>query len=175
VTTMIRALATALLLAVAACSPSSQVARPANCPKVAVLNELSELTRFRPGPGRDLTDVELEARFAGLSFGCRYEKTAVSVEFDLEIEARRGPALAAPKAEFQYFAAVTNPAGEIVSKETFDADIEFKGNTTRVVLGDELIQRIPLVDTSTAPNWSILIGLQLTDEQRDWIKRRGAR
>jgi hypothetical protein len=175
VTPVFRALATALLLAVAACSSSSQAVRPVNCPKVAVLNELSELVRFRPGPGRDLTDVELQAKFAGLSFGCRYEKTAVSVEFDLEIEAMRGPALAAPKAEFQYFAAVTNPAGEIVSKETFDAEFEFKGNTTRLVLGDELVQRIPLIDITTAPKWSILIGLQLTDEERDWVKRRGAR
>jgi hypothetical protein len=174
VTLSLRVLGTAFLLAVAGCS-SSQPAPPAACPKVAVLNELAELVRFRPGPGRDLTDVELQARFSGLSFGCRYDKEAVSVEFEVEIEATRGPAMPAGKAAFQYFAAVTNPAGEIIAKETFDADVEFKGNVTRLILGEELVQRIPMIDRNTGPTWGVLLGFQLTDEQRAWIRRRQSR
>lgn len=173
-TSSTRALAAALLLALAGCS-SAQPAPPGGCPKVAVLGELAELVRFRPGAGRDLTDVEIEAKFSTLAFGCLYDKQSVSVEIDIEVEATRGPALGPGKATFQYFAAVTNPAGEIVAKEPFDATVEFKGNTTRLVVADELTQRIPLVDRNSGPNWSILLGLQLTDEQRDWIRRRQTR
>jgi hypothetical protein len=170
----LRVLGAALLLAVAGCS-SSQPAAPEACPRVVVLNDLSELVRFRPGPGRDLTDVEHQARFSGLSFGCRYEKDNARVEFEISIEVQRGPSLPTSKASFQYFAAVTNPAGQIVSKEVFDADVEFKGNQTRLVMADELIQRIPMLDRATGPNWNVLLGFQLTDEQRDWIKRRQTR
>ena len=171
-TLLLRILGAALLLTTAACS-SKGSSEP--CPRVAVLGELAEFVRFRPGQGRDLTDVELEARFSSLAFGCRYDKQSVSVEIELEIEAARGPAMSQNKSGFQYFAAVTNPAGEIVAKEAFNADVEFKGNITKLVVADELTQRIPIIDRTSAPNWSILLGLQLTDEQRDWIRRRQKR
>jgi len=174
VTLFFRTFGAALLLAASGCS-SSQVAAPDACPRVVVLNELSELVRFRPGRGRDLTDVEIQARFSGLSFGCRYDKEAAQVQVDVEIEAQRGPAMPASKAGFQYFAAVTNPAGQIVAKEIFDAEVEFKGNSTRLILADELVQRIPMLDRGTGPNWRVLLGLQLTDEQRDWVRQRQAR
>jgi hypothetical protein len=173
---MLRVGAAALLLAVAGCSnlfsSTASTAPTVPCPRVAVLNELSELVRFRPGTGRDLTDVEMEAKFTGLSYGCRYDRQAVHVEIEVEIEAARGPAMPQSKGAFQYFAAVTNPAGEIVAKETFGTEVEFKGNATRLVVSDELAQRIPLLDRTTATSWSVLIGLQLTDEQRAWAKGR---
>lgn len=172
-THLLRALGIAAAMTVAACSsPSSP---PAACPKVAVLSELSELIRFRPGPGRDLTDVELQAKFAGFAFGCRYEKDAVAIEIDIQIEATRGPALAANRTAFEYFVAVTNPAGEITAKEAFSADLEFKGNTTKLVVADELAPRIPLIDRTSGVNWGILLGIQLTDEQRDWSRRQKSR
>src|SRR6185295_7434347 len=119
VTLLLRVLGATLLLATAACS--STKVPPESCPKVAVLGELAEFVRFRPGQGRDLTDVELEAKFSNLAFGCRYDKQSVSVEIEIEIEAARGPAMSQNKSGFQYFAAVTNPAGEIVAKEAFNA------------------------------------------------------
>ena len=173
-TNPIRAFGAILLLALAACS-STQPAPPGGCPKVAVLGDLAELVRFRPGAGRDLTDVELQAKFSTLAFGCKYDKESVSIEIDIEVEATRGPAMGQSKASFQYFAAVTNPAGEIVAKEPFGATLEFKGNTNRLVVSDELTQRIPLADRTSGPRWTILLGLQLTDEQRDWIRRRQTR
>ncbi len=173
-TNPIRALGAILLLALAACT-STQPPPAGGCPKVAVLGELAELVRFRPGAGRDLTDVELQVKFSTLASGCRYDKQSVETEIDIEVEAGRGPAMGQSKATFQYFAAVTNPAGEIVAKETFDAMVEFKGNTTRLVVADQLTPRIPLADRNSGPNWGILLGLQLTDEQREWIRQRRSR
>lgn len=173
-TPFFRILAVAATMAVAACSSSSSGPSPA-CPKVAVLSDLAELVRFRQGAGRDLTDVELQAKFASFAFGCRYDKDAVVVEIDVQIEATRGPAQVANRTTFEYFAAITNPAGEIVAKEPFTADLEFKGNTTKLVVADELAQRIPLIDRNSGSNWSVLLGLQLTDEQREWIRRQRGR
>ncbi len=172
-THLLRIIGAALLVVVAACSGAP--APPTACPKVAVLSDLAELVRFRPGPGRDLTDVELEARFSNFAFGCRYDKESVAVEMDIQIEVTRGPAMTANKTAFEYFAAITNPTGEIVAKESFTAELEFKGNSTRVAVADELAQRIPLLDRANGANWTILLGLQLTDEQRDWVKRQKTR
>lgn len=173
-TRFFRILGVAAALAVAACS-SNKSGDPPACPKVAVLSDLAELVRFRQGPGRDLTDVELQAKFASFAFGCRYEKDAAVMEIDVQIEATRGPAMAANRTAFEYFVAITNPAGEIVAKEPFTADLEFKGNTTKLVAADVLAPRIPMADRSSAPNWSVLLGLQLTDEQRDWARRQRGR
>src|SRR5688572_25720437 len=101
---MLRPLGVVLLLATSACSAftSTSSTPSAACPRVAVLNELAELVRFRPGPGRDLTDVELEAKFSGLSYGCSYDRQSVNVQVEVEIEMARGPAMAQGKDGFQY-------------------------------------------------------------------------
>jgi hypothetical protein len=171
----LRPLAVSALLALGACSSTPPQSAQLSCPRVAVLNDLSHLTRFREGPGRDLTDIVLEAQFSGLAFGCKFDKQSVTVEIDVQIEAARGPALPQSKARFEYFAAVTNPTGEIVSKEPFTAEVEFKGNTTRLVVADELAQRIPLLDRASAAGWSVLLGLQLTEAENEWAKQRKAR
>lgn len=168
-------LAAAALLTVAACSSTPTPSALTACPRVAVLSDLSTLTRFRDGPGRDLTDVQIEAQFSGLAFGCKFDKDSVTIEIDVQIEATRGPALAQPKARFEYFAAVTNPAGEIVAKEPFVAEVEFKGNVARLVVADELAQRIPLIDRASSPGWSVLLGLQLTEAEAEWARQRKAR
>lgn len=170
-----RLLAAAALLAVGACSSSQPPSAMTACPRVVVLSDLSTLTRFREGPGRDLTDVQLEAQFSGLGFGCKFDKQGVTIDIDVQLDAARGPALAQPKARFEYFAAVTNPVGEIVAKEPFVAEVEFKGNTTRLVVADELTQRIPLIDRASAPGWSVLLGLQLTEAEAEWVRQRKAR
>ena len=57
----------ALALGLAACgesiNPFSKDVIDVGCPSaIGALKEAEELTRFRDGPGRDLTDVRFEAR-----------------------------------------------------------------------------------------------------------------
>ena len=63
---------------------------------------------------------------------------------------------------------VFEKAGEVVAKEIFDADVEFKGNATRVVVADELTQKIPLIDRNTvvAPGQA---GIQIGDVARPTV------
>ncbi len=54
-----RAAAAGFLLLVASCGGNNEDL--AACPQAKVLSEPAELTRFREGPGRDLTDVSFKA------------------------------------------------------------------------------------------------------------------
>jgi len=54
-------LALLAVLVLAACQRGPE-RPPPECPEIAIVQDLAELTLFAPGPGRDLTDVTLEAR-----------------------------------------------------------------------------------------------------------------
>ena len=50
---------------------SPKVVVPA-CPKVRLLQDADKVTVYRPGPGRDITDILYEARLEGFSGDCEY-------------------------------------------------------------------------------------------------------
>jgi len=111
------------------------------CPRVAVMKDLQRLTEFREGDGRDLTDRRFVMYFAGLDSTCKYDKTGVTVDITVQIQAVPGLANREPKVKAQYFAALVDPSGEVVEKEPFDAEAEFK-DRRGALLSDQLRQRI---------------------------------
>src|SRR5256885_326111 len=86
----------------------------------------SQKQPIREGSGRDVTDRRYEMAFAGLDSSCSYDKTGVTVDITVQIQATQGLANRETRAKSQYFAAVIDPTGQIVQKEPFDADAEFK-------------------------------------------------
>jgi hypothetical protein len=142
------------------------------CPKVAVLKELAKVIDFREGPGRDVTDRRFGMSFAGLDSTCKYDKTGVTIDITLQIEAVQGLAAGDPKVKAQYFAAVFGPDGQILEKEPFDAEAEFtQKQGARLLLTENLRQRIPLKDASEGPGYSLVFGFQLNQDQLDYVHR----
>ncbi|MBI1778457.1 MAG: hypothetical protein HYR63_24215 [Proteobacteria bacterium] len=160
-----------LVLLLAACSSSSKKEAPTACPRVAVLQDLSRLTEFREGTGRDVTDRRYEFAFAGLAASCTYDKTGVTIEITVQIQAFQGLADRDGKARVQYFAAVLDPDGQVLQKEAFDTEAEFKGKQARVLLSEDLRQRIPLSERLKGPGYSVLFGFQLTEAQLQYQHR----
>jgi hypothetical protein len=157
-------------LLLAACGGGSGV-QP-RCPKVAVLKELAKLTDFREGAGRDVTDRRFAMAFVGLDSSCKYDKTGVTIDITLQIEATQGLAAAESKATAQYFAAVFGPDGQILQKEPFDAQAEFtQKQGGRILLTENLRQRIPLKDGSEGAGYSLVFGFQLNQDQLDYVHR----
>jgi hypothetical protein len=160
------------VMALAALAACSRAELSTDCPRVVVLQDLSRFVQYRDGPGRDLVDVTLEGAIVGLSPACRYDRRGVALEIRVQIEARRGPANAAGKGAFQYFAAITDPDGQILAKQIFDTDVEFRGNVTRVAIDDEIAPQIPLADRKLGAAYAVLLGFQLTEEQIGRGRRR---
>ena len=167
-----RATVTALFLVLAGCGLfGGDILLP--CPRSVVLADAAELVDFRPGPGRDLTDVRLEAAISGVRRECEYDEDGfVDVDLDVAIELTRGPALEGGAARAEYFVVITDPEEKVVAKRVFVLDVEFPGAALRARTIQELTQRIHYLPEPSAAAYRIFVGFQLTRDQLDYLRAR---
>lgn len=161
----------------AACSSKKDVA-PA-CPRVSVLGEAGTMTRFAPGPGRDILDIDFEAEVADVSSACRDHKRdgkPVSlVVLAPVLVASRGPANTDRQAQFSYFVSVVDSAQQILTKQIFPVTIDFSGNRNRVAFRDDdppITVDVPNPGGAGARAYEILVGMQLTQDEIDYNRKR---
>ncbi|HYD30948.1 MAG TPA: hypothetical protein VEB64_08860 [Azospirillaceae bacterium] len=145
------------------------------CPKVAIVRDAAAVTQFRPGKGRDLTDVVSHAELADFKGGCEYAKDGVTVDFDLRLVADRGPALQGNQASYRYFVAITQPDRTVAAKREFETTVAFEAGATRAGSTESLAQTIPLPQGQDAGGWEVLLGFQLTPEELDYNRRQIAK
>ena len=146
---------------------------------MSIVSEGQRLTQFRSGPGRDITDIALEAQISGFESTCTFaDKNQVAVvTVLLGLVATRGPASQGEvTGDVPFFVAVVNRDQQIVAKEEFSTRFGFRQGVRNVTVTEELVQRIPL-NGRTTRDYEIMVGLQLTSEQLDHVRRqqRGGR
>lgn len=174
-------IAGALVLAagVAACSSASQTTN-IRCPEVAVLADAASITRFAPGAGRDLVDVDHEATIFDITSGCEYEGRPGDADHRLHvalapsIAVTRGPANRDRQARFSYFVSVVDETGAVRNKQEFPVAVEFVDNRSRVTFRDD---DPPIgITLSAAPRDApqasrIFVGFQLTPDELRFNRR----
>ncbi|SDE05144.1 hypothetical protein SAMN05421720_1035 [Rhodospira trueperi] len=141
------------------------------CPPVRMEATTVDLTRFRPGPGRDLTDVVLEAELTGYQGECQYDDDEQSVRVDLVLafSASLGPAATERQQAFEYYVAIPRFYPDPRGKQVFESTIVFPENTNRVrYVGEELSIEVPLGADGAAAEVPVYIGFQLTPEQIEY-------
>lgn len=162
------------------------------CPSVRVLKDAARYARFRPGDGRDLTDLEVEAEIANLSYSCDYQDegafvyealfdeyegitpgtaTGVVVEMQLRLAARRGPAGGTqPVERLPYFVAVLGPDMSVIDKQIFTAGVRLPGGpgATASTGPEEVELQLPIFGELRGWEYSVVVGFQLTPEQLDY-------
>lgn len=150
-----------------------QRAAPPPCPDVRILAVTADLVQFRPGAGRDLTDVEFEVSTENLSGSCSYRRDGTQVEVDLSVTfiVERGPALQGNSVRFPYYIAIVTRDEQIRAKEVFDVDLTFQQGQRRIGVTENSRERIPLGDGEIGLDYQILVGLQLTEEQLAFNRR----
>ena len=159
-----------LALALSGCGMFGSSERTPPCPKVFLANEISTLTRFRPGGGRDITDVAFQVDLAGYSGSCKYEKTKLTVTLDVNFAVARGPA-GGPTADFEYFVAIPKLYPSDAAKREFDVAFRFPQNAGRGQFQDEVEIDVPLASRNTGPSNEIYVGLQLTPEELEYNRK----
>lgn len=157
-------------LGLAACS--SKPAKLPPCPRVGILGDAQKATQYREGGGRDLTDVTFETELLDYNGQCKYEdkQSTVVVSFILQVSATRGPAATQSEAQVPYFVAVVDKQQNVLAREHFVARVPFPAGRRRVVVGEELEQRIPLTGRSTS-EVEVLIGLEMGRDQLERNRR----
>ena len=158
-------------LALAACDPFKNTTPQFACPRFGGLETATQQVKFRPGDGRDLTDVMYMVRLNGVQRTCEYDKSGVAIAMRVGFALELGPANPDRNASFQYFVAITDADNRVLAKEIFTTALAFPANVGYVEKTDELDQRIPLPVGRSASAYQIVVGLQLTEAELDYNRR----
>jgi hypothetical protein len=155
--------------------------RAPNCPEVSILADAANLTRFREGPGRDLTDSLYQSQIKSVDSSCKYifDEDTGEGRFVLRIiptiDISRGPANKNGRAVFDYFVSLTSASRDVLSKQSFPIRAEFRGNRTHLRFSD-----IPVfVDIPTDPQnkntaYHLFVGFQLSRNELDYNRKKRA-
>jgi hypothetical protein len=177
----------ALALAMTACSKDDiqvggrgeapvRLVQRADCPRIGVLADAADLTRFTPGKGEDLTEMVVDARVSGVRGQCDMARAAIQVELAITLDATRGPAAQGRVLDVPYFVVVTDADGEVLDKQVFQARFEFEPNRSRARISDEAVKlMLPTAANLRGSAYSVSIGLQVTEAELAYNRRRGAR
>lgn len=149
------------------------------CPPVALVGDAMTVTRFAPGRGQDLTDVDYTAEVSDIQSNCTVVggengQETVVVALAPTITAIRGPANADRRAEVDYLVSVTDQSRNILTVERFSVSMEFVGNRNRASITDNdppVTVAIPLAAGTPADAYEIFVAFQLTPEQLDYNRR----
>lgn len=142
-----------------------------DCPETAAVGDATLLNKFRPGPGRDLTDVQYQVRLVDVNSQCRYDSKGVDVQMRAGFALELGPANGGRNATYEFFVAITDPNNEIVAKRNFTTPITFPANIGYIEHLEELQQRIPLPKGGSAADYKIIVGLQLTADELEYNRK----
>ncbi len=151
--------AAVLCLTLAACAGGPVVI---TCPEVRVLSELGNLTRFKPGDGRDITDVVMEAQFEEVRGECSVDDDEVEMAILVILSARRGPASQVSSDRFAMIAAVTDKDRNILSRRVIPGEVDFSGNRARVRYLERLKIDIPKTEEQNGDDFIVFVGFELT-------------
>lgn len=165
---------------------------PPPCPTIRILADAATVTKFREGPGNDLTDIVFEGEITDYNGQCTYDVDSdtgagtLELELAIRIGAVEGPANSEGRATFDYFVTVIDVTAidsqqtvlnkrrfEILNKRRFHTGIEFPGNRTRLVYEDQpVVVIIFLTAGAIGSDFLIYVGFQLSREELQFNRRR---
>jgi hypothetical protein len=155
------------LTLLSACSSTEDEPTP-SCPKVLILADAEKFTQFRPGKGRDITDIVAEGEIAGFKGACQFGKRNETIEMTLSVSftLTRGAANADGLVSFPYFVAVPSMFPDPAGKAVMPVTVQFPGNLSKVRYNDEeLTLSLPLGAGQGGASYEVIIGFQLDEDQ----------
>jgi hypothetical protein len=145
------------------------------CPEVFILEDAKDLTKFKPGSGRDITDILFEAEIVNFTGGCEYDKGEAEIELLVQIRVERGPANRNRGISFEYFVAIPKFQSQPEGKRVLPVKGAFEDNKTRLIYQDELTMTIPVKAPTDGAGIEIVLGFQLTPDQLKFNRSRKQR
>lgn len=167
-------LALAGLMALGACG--SEVQRTAPCPRITLLRDGADLTRFRPGAGQDLSVMTADARLTGFQARCDFANrgNAITIDITPGFAVEQGPAGASSSVDLPWFVAISDDRDtRILDQQDYTTRASFPANQSRVALAGERV-RLTL-PASEIREVNVRLSFRLTAEELAYNRRRGAR
>jgi len=155
------------------CAPDKSK-EPPPCPRISILSDTVKMVRFRSGPGRDITDVELEAEISSYKGSCAYDldKRTMDIELKVGIDARLGPAAKARAADLAYFVAIPFYYPKPEAKRLMPVALSFAQNNDHVRYIDDVLSiSFAVPDLKNLDKYDVILGLQLDADQLEYNRR----
>ena len=160
-----------LITVLSACGSFSKNKSPVlSCPKVFLLQNANHMTVFLAGKSGDITDILANITLVSFKGECVFNKNRTEARFSLDVvfDISRGPANRTRFVKFRYFVAIPKFFPVPNGKKVFPINVKFQGNKTRVKLLDQVLIKVPIAQNYKLEDYSIYIGIQLTQKQLDY-------
>ena len=159
-------------LTLAGCGGTSPEIAKMTCPEVVPAPGTETIVLFRPG-GHSAQDVMVTGKVYSANIRCQHEKAGVAALTELTFYAERsGPRIL--NANLPYFVAVVGPSQKVLAQEAFDAHVAFlPGEPYRRLPAEKITVHLPVRNTASASDYSIVVGFQLTPEQLAYNRSAG--
>jgi len=164
------------LLSLSACKVFDKE-EPPLCPRVSALADSVAVTKFRPGSGRDASDVTLKAEMTSFHGTCHYdfETRQMNISLELGIDAERRPAMTGRRADVAYYIAIPAFYPDPNAKQVLPVTLEFPSDSNQLHYVDSAVQiSIPIADLKTLPRYEVFVGLQLTPDELTFNRQQKA-
>lgn len=156
----------------AACSSSSNELSGIYCPDVAIVGDLSVMSRFG-GPTAPPDQTAFYGEIVGASTQCGYDENMVEMAVQISMLFDRPPGGAESSEPVRYFVAVSRPDGTVIGKEEFDTAVDFRDGEIRAGYREEVDVAVPLPEgQGTGPDFSVFVGFQLTAAELEFNRQR---
>lgn len=149
------------------------------CPTLTLLDDAETLTRFATSTSQDLTDLAFEARMANIGGSCVFDVDGptgpgtVDADLAFAFEIAPGPAMSGNTVTLRYFVAVSDTAGRVLNKATFDVQAALPSGNPRTLVRDEPVHlRIPLKAGEIGTDYHLIAGLQLNQSELEYNRRK---
>ena len=168
----------AVLLGLAGCGQEKDDIRlqEVACPQLAVPPFARDLVVW-DGAGHDLTNLQYRVRVADVTGSCTRKEndSHLYVSAAVRLDALRGPAFAGSGLTARYFVALLRN-GQIIQKNEFEIGGNFAPNDDHLSLQDKpVVSTLPISERLTGDDYSLLVGMQLTQAQLDENRAAGRR
>lgn len=138
------------------------------CPQVAIIRDLQNVADYG-NEAPDPSQLVFRAHLKSLEGDCAYikDKAGVDIGFSLNFVAARGPRLGGLHTSIPYFIALVDPDDKIITKMQMTKEFGFSSSEKITEDSEDLHVFIPITKDKWAlgPNYRVLIGFQLNEEQ----------
>jgi hypothetical protein len=167
---------TAAIAALAACSAPKPTEFAPSCPRVVVVADAADLSRYRPGGGQDLTDLVLDGRILPPKGSCeREDRDNVRTNLNVDLQLLRGPASRGRAAPISYFVAVRD-GDRLIDKQVYNLTVTFPENQDQMrITGPLTSMLLPVNKEKAAAAYDVLVGFQLSPDELAVNRQRGPR
>jgi len=137
------------------------------CPSTAVLSDAVTVTKLRPGvPATppNPANVILTAEMSQAQLECQYdaEMNAVTISINFAVRATRGAAASGDDPELDYFIAMVDAAGNVLTKNIFKSQPDLNGGMMGQYTQTISNFVFPMATDMRPLDYQLLTGFQLT-------------